>query len=189
MTFTAHYNPHWVITRVRGPVVWIVQETGKRKTVNKDKVVLVDSEISWDHIYRRPVRKTPPKNVLTGTSELVNRREYQELQPEPTLERETQQEVINEENLDQEDEGRTEPAPAPEEPMDLERPLNRALPKRGRSQDPEETALRRSKRIRRAMFKRRTEENLKAEEVKRKRINHVWCTAGLVRGANVNRRK
>ena len=94
MTFTAHYDPHWVITRVHGPVVWIVhQETGKRKTVNKDKVVLVDPEISWDHINRRPVRKTCPKERVDRNvrKELANRREYRELQPEPTLEREAQQ--------------------------------------------------------------------------------------------------
>ena len=58
MTLTTH----WVITRVHAPVVWIVhQETGKMKTVNKDKVVLVDPEISWDHINQRPVWKTRPK--------------------------------------------------------------------------------------------------------------------------------
>ena len=103
------------------------------------------------------------------------------MQPEQTVEREAQQEVINEENLDQEDEGRTEPAQAQEEPMEMERPNNRALPKRGHNQDPEEEIqLRRSKRIRRAVYKRFMQDKESEEQQKRRRIKHVWRANGVV---------
>ena len=47
MTFTAHFDQHWVITKIHSPAVWIInQETDEQdKTVHKAKVVLVDPEI------------------------------------------------------------------------------------------------------------------------------------------------
>ena len=100
MTFTAHFDPHWLITRVRGPVVWIVnQETGKRKTINKEKVVLVDPEISWDQINQRPVWKTCSNQLVErNIRELINRQQNQNLQSEQDGAVETQHEPLEENN-------------------------------------------------------------------------------------------
>ena len=57
LTFTSKWDPKWIVLRVRGPLVWIKQQkTGKHKTVNRDKVVIVDQEISWEEVNPRPVR-------------------------------------------------------------------------------------------------------------------------------------
>ena len=71
LPFTSKWDPKWLVTRVRGPVIWITQQdTGKRKTVNRDKVILVDPEMSWDEINKRPIRKT---NVNKNRSEEIQR--------------------------------------------------------------------------------------------------------------------
>ena len=45
--------------RVRGPVIWIKQQdTGKRRTVNRDKVISVDPEIAWEEVNTHPIRET-----------------------------------------------------------------------------------------------------------------------------------
>ena len=59
LPFTSKWDPKWLVTRVRGPVIWITQqETGKQRTVNRDKVIIVDPEMSWEQVNPRPIRKT-----------------------------------------------------------------------------------------------------------------------------------
>ena len=64
LTFTSSFDPKWTVTRVRGLVIWIRHDvTGKRKTVNIDKVIVVDREISWDEVRDRPKRQTRPQRI------------------------------------------------------------------------------------------------------------------------------
>ena len=60
LTFTSRWDPHWEVTRVRGPVVWLrQQQTGKTKVLNKEKVRVVDPSILWDECNPRPTRYRP----------------------------------------------------------------------------------------------------------------------------------
>ena len=57
LTFTSKWDPKWIVLRVQGPLVWIKQQkTSKHKTVNRDKVVIVDQQISWEEVNPIPVR-------------------------------------------------------------------------------------------------------------------------------------
>ena len=67
MTLTSKWDPHWHVTQVRGKVVWLRhQQTGKRKVLNKDKVQVVDPDISWDQVRPRPIRNPNISTKLTG---------------------------------------------------------------------------------------------------------------------------
>ncbi len=58
ITFTSKWDPHWVVTRVIGPVLFLHNQiTNQTKTVNRDKVILVDPNIVWDEIPPRPRRQ------------------------------------------------------------------------------------------------------------------------------------
>ena len=51
----SRWDPHWEVTRVSGPVVYVRNQlTGKHKPVNREKVRLVDPTIAWDVINPRP---------------------------------------------------------------------------------------------------------------------------------------
>ena len=57
MTLTSRWDPHWEVTRVRGPVLRIrQQQTGRIRMVNREKVKLVDPTVSWDECRPRPLR-------------------------------------------------------------------------------------------------------------------------------------
>ena len=47
ITFTSKWQPEWTVTRVRDKVAFLVhQQSGKTKVLNRDKVELVDPNIS-----------------------------------------------------------------------------------------------------------------------------------------------
>ena len=76
LTFTSRLDPQWEVTRVRGPVVWIrQQQTGKNKMLNREKVRLVDPEITWEDINPRSIRDQrrraaiPPPNLAANRSQ------------------------------------------------------------------------------------------------------------------------
>ena len=57
VTLTSRWDPHWEVTRVRGPVLRIrQQQTGRSRMVNREKVKLVDPTVSWDECRPRPLR-------------------------------------------------------------------------------------------------------------------------------------
>ena len=57
LTLTSRWDPHWEVTRVRGPVLWIrQQQSGRTRVVNREKVKLVDPTVSWDESRPRPLR-------------------------------------------------------------------------------------------------------------------------------------
>ena len=57
ITFSSRWDPYWIVTRTRDPVVWLQQQqTGKTKILNREKVKLVDPSIAWDECNPRPVR-------------------------------------------------------------------------------------------------------------------------------------
>ena len=55
---TSRWDPHWEVTRINGPVVYIRnQMTGKYKPVNREKLRLVDPTVAWDDVNPRPRRQ------------------------------------------------------------------------------------------------------------------------------------
>lgn len=57
LSLTSRWDPQWTVTRVRDKVIWVThQQTGRQKTLNINKVKLVDPHIAWDQIHQRPVR-------------------------------------------------------------------------------------------------------------------------------------
>ena len=65
LTFISRWDPQWEVTWVRGPVVWIrQQQTGKNKVLNREKVRLVDPEITWEDINPRPIRDQRRRAVI-----------------------------------------------------------------------------------------------------------------------------
>ena len=55
---TSRWDPHWMVVRVSGPAVTIYQaETGKRKVVNRDKLMPVPPDLAWDEVNPRPRRR------------------------------------------------------------------------------------------------------------------------------------
>ena len=62
---TSRWDPHYEVTRVNGPVIHVYQQqTGKTRVVNREKVVLVDPHVIWDHCEPRPRRRRPPPRVI-----------------------------------------------------------------------------------------------------------------------------
>ena len=61
ITFTNYFDPQYEVFRKRGIIDWIENQlTGIVKIVNRSKLLLVDPNISWDHIAvcpRRNLRK------------------------------------------------------------------------------------------------------------------------------------
>ena len=61
----APMDPHWdflyTVVAVRGPVVTIAdQRSGARKVLNRDKLLLVDPDLDWDHVNPRVKRHRRP---------------------------------------------------------------------------------------------------------------------------------
>jgi ribosomal protein S17 len=67
LTATSRWDPQWVVTQVRGKVIFIQhQQSANTKVLNQNKVCLVDPNISWDEINPRPVRQSHISTKLTG---------------------------------------------------------------------------------------------------------------------------
>ena len=53
----AKWDHEYTVTRVKGPVLHVVnQRTQKKKVVNRDKVKLVNPDLEWDDVRPRPTR-------------------------------------------------------------------------------------------------------------------------------------
>ena len=69
ISLSSRWDPRWEVYRVRGPVIFVRhQQTGKEKTLNREKVRLVDPTILWDECAPRPLRsqyKPRQKKVVT----------------------------------------------------------------------------------------------------------------------------
>lgn len=57
LSLTTRWDPEWTVTKVKSKVVWITnQQTGKQKTLNVNKVRVVDPNLAWDRVNPRPIR-------------------------------------------------------------------------------------------------------------------------------------
>ena len=53
----ARWDHQYTVTRVRGPVLTVVNmRTGKRRVINRDKVKLVDPDLEWTDVIPQPTR-------------------------------------------------------------------------------------------------------------------------------------
>ena len=69
LSLTAKWDPQFEITRIRGTTHWLRhQVTGKEIRVHRDKLRLVDPNMTWDDVSPRPRRQTyvrrPPRVAL-----------------------------------------------------------------------------------------------------------------------------
>ena len=73
LTLTSRHDPLWEVFRVRGPVCWIRNQfSGKTKTINREKLTLVDPNLPWDELRQRPIRKSNKTSISTlSTPETV----------------------------------------------------------------------------------------------------------------------
>ena len=85
----ARWDHQYTVTRVRGPVLTVVnQRTHKRKVVNRDKVKLVDPDLEWHDVRPRPTRTArkqpyiPPPPEPEAIPE--NQTDHNEADLEPT---------------------------------------------------------------------------------------------------------
>ena len=61
ITFSSRFDPLWIITRIRGSTLWLLQQqTCQIRKVHRSKVKLADADIAWDSIPPRPKRKQAP---------------------------------------------------------------------------------------------------------------------------------
>ena len=61
ITFSSRFDPLWIITKIRGSTLWLLQQqTGQIRKVRRSKVKLADPDIAWDSIPPRPKRKQAP---------------------------------------------------------------------------------------------------------------------------------
>ena len=64
VSFTSRWDPQWEVTRVSGPVVRVRhQQSGRIRTVNREKVRITDPTICWDDYTPRPPRAAPRRQV------------------------------------------------------------------------------------------------------------------------------
>ena len=86
VAMTSRWDPHWEITRVSGPVVYVRNQlTGKHKPVNREKVRLVDTTVSWDEINPRPRRRIRRGRRGQGLAQPENQTQPEFLPPPPAL--------------------------------------------------------------------------------------------------------
>ena len=74
LTLTSKFDPEYTVTNVVGDVCWIVhQPSGRKKIVNRRNVILVDPEIRWDEINKRPTRyrNLPPIPEPAPTMQII----------------------------------------------------------------------------------------------------------------------
>ena len=82
LPLTTRRDPLWIVTRVRGPVVFLRhQRSGATKTVNREKVQVVDPNIAWDTVRPRPRRDRRP--AAQKRREWEANREAHRQQPQP----------------------------------------------------------------------------------------------------------
>jgi hypothetical protein len=109
---TSKRDPLWMVTRVRGPIVFIKhQRTGASKVVNKEKVKVVDPDIAWDVVNPRPKRDRRPPAVKRREHQQCERQlEEPAAEVEPAAEEEARVEAPEPMQED------ATPPPAPERP-------------------------------------------------------------------------
>ena len=57
MTFTNYLDPQYEVFKIRGIVYWVKhQPYGRVRILNRLKLLLVDSNICWDEVHKRPTR-------------------------------------------------------------------------------------------------------------------------------------
>ena len=62
LTNTSKWDPQYQVIRVEGTTHWLRhQVTGQERRVHREKVRLVDPEIVWDEVPRRPRRQRPSR--------------------------------------------------------------------------------------------------------------------------------
>ena len=67
LSLTSKWDPQWTVTKVKQKVVWLThQQTGKQKTLNINKIKIVDPNITWDELNPRPVRNARKSTRATG---------------------------------------------------------------------------------------------------------------------------
>ena len=58
LSLSSTWDPQWTVTKVRKKVVWLVhQQTNKQKTLNINKIRVVDPNLIWDELHPRPLRQ------------------------------------------------------------------------------------------------------------------------------------
>ena len=82
VTLSSRFDPLWLITRLRGSIVWLHQQsTGQIRTVHRSKVRLADPTLVWDEITVGPRRKQAPqkwvRTRVLGDDEIFLRDEKQ----------------------------------------------------------------------------------------------------------------
>ena len=73
-SLSSRWDLRWEVYRVRGPVIFVRhQQTGKEKTLNREKVRLVNPNISWDQCAPRPMRSQykPRQNKVITELQVV----------------------------------------------------------------------------------------------------------------------
>jgi len=112
LTLTSKWDPQYEITRMRGPVCWIRhQQTGKTKTVNRNKLKLVDPNIVWDDVRPRPVRNTRKTTVLQPTAQFTLKSQTEQTTAEPTEEPEAEIEAPEAEEIEVDSQPETRSSP------------------------------------------------------------------------------
>ena len=67
LTNTSRWDPHWLVTQIRGKTIYLRHiPTGQTKTLNQNKVQLVDPDINWDEVNPRPIRQTNVSTKFIG---------------------------------------------------------------------------------------------------------------------------
>ena len=71
LSMTSNFDQQWTVISKRGPVLFVKHQlTGKTRSVNIDRAVLVDPEISWDEVRQRP-KRNPNKRHLEEEERLI----------------------------------------------------------------------------------------------------------------------
>ena len=78
---TSRWDPQWEVTKVNGTVVHVRhQQTGRLRTVNREKARIVDPTISWEEYHPRPPRAPPRRRIYNYRPCPLNSRDNDLLQ-------------------------------------------------------------------------------------------------------------
>ena len=76
LSMTSQWDPEWEVFKAKGNTVHVRhQHTGKIKVLNVEKVRLVDPNLPWDQVLKRPIRNPrlgPRKQRTQGAPPLMN---------------------------------------------------------------------------------------------------------------------